>query len=526
MLLLTTGLLVGTMAWVFANPTGAAPDEVAHYVKAVAAGRGDLVGAPGPFPFVGENFTADQRRQVDRSFRAFSVPPRLRYQSTLPCMAFKPEVPADCLRSDRWEGAGEPSLSIVGAYQPFLYMPSGLLTRLSDHRSTAFLLARVGSAALSVSLLGMAAWLLLGHGRDQDQVGRRWRLVGLMLAVTPTVVFLTSAITASGPEVTGAIAVTAGVLRLSRDESRPRPAVWVVLGVAGFLLGLSRPLAPLWLALTGVLMVAMLGFSRTWNVVRDGGRFAVLGIALPAVAAAANLAWGLALGLNPPIMWGQLVAALRTAVGQSGQVTREAIGSFGWVDTPMPRPSYMVWIGLLLALMALAMTAGDRRQRRVLVGSAVACMSTILALGAGLAQHDQAVTGRYVLPVAVALPLLAGEVVARSSKWVAAPRLRHGVLAATISLIAVQVLGWLVNARRYAVGTRGPAQFLTHEVWSPPGGWWPWLLATLAAALLQGCSAVLVHRHERQGGTTGQGWHSLAASDRRGLPLALEHQEC
>jgi hypothetical protein len=393
---------------------------------------------------VAQVFTPAQRRQVDRSFRAFSVPPRLRFQGTLPCMAFKPEVPADCLGSDRPEAAGDPTLSIVGAYQPFLYVPSGLLTRLSNDRSTAFLLARVGSAVVSVSLLGMAAWLLLGYDGGQDKVGHRWRLLGLMLAVPPMVVFLASTITGSGPETTGAIAVTAGVLRLSRSQSPP-PKAWVVLGVAGFLLGLTRPLA-----------------------------------------------WGWALGISPPIVWARLAGALRATLGQLGQVLRQAIGSFGWLDTPMPTFSHVFWLALVLALAALAMVGGERRQRRVLIGSLAVCVSITLALGVLLAQHDQAVAGRYVLPVVIVLPMLAGEVVANSRGWAATERLRRGVLAATIAVAAVHVLAWLVNARRHAVGTEGPLQFLTNDVWSPLGGWWPWLLAAVAAAFLQAWSAVLL----------------------------------
>ena len=55
-LVLGFGLLV--VAWLFSDPASAAPDETAHYIKAYAAGRGDLVGTPGksmPGAFTGRS---------------------------------------------------------------------------------------------------------------------------------------------------------------------------------------------------------------------------------------------------------------------------------------------------------------------------------------------------------------------------------------------------------------------------------------------------------------------------------------
>src|SRR5437763_16453262 len=46
--LVAIGMALTLAGWLFANPPGAAPDEHAHYTKAVAAGRGDLRGAPVP----------------------------------------------------------------------------------------------------------------------------------------------------------------------------------------------------------------------------------------------------------------------------------------------------------------------------------------------------------------------------------------------------------------------------------------------------------------------------------------------
>ena len=47
-LLLALSVTLLTIAWIVANPPSAAPDETAHYIKALGAGDGDLVGKPPP----------------------------------------------------------------------------------------------------------------------------------------------------------------------------------------------------------------------------------------------------------------------------------------------------------------------------------------------------------------------------------------------------------------------------------------------------------------------------------------------
>ena len=92
--------------------------------------------------------------------------------------------------------------------------------------------------------------------------------------------------------------------------------------------------------------------------------------------------------------------------------------------------------------------------------------------------------GRYVLPVVVAVPLLAGELVFRNRGRL--PGSRHIPLLPLVTLVAAagHFAGWAVNARRSAVGFLGPLWFSGHSQWQPPLGWGPWLVVALTGALL------------------------------------------
>lgn len=484
--LLLLGLVLSTLAWIFGNPPTAAPDEPSHYFKAVAAGRGELVGVPGPFPFMAEAFTPAQRRQLDTTFRAFHIPSPLRFQGNLSCVAFQPHRTAGCLRDDRPEFAADPSPSIVGAYQPFVYLPAGVLTRWGQDRTAALWLARLGSAALSLGLLATAI-KLVWHG---DPVQRRFRLIGLVLAITPMVVFLISAIGSTGPEITASIAFTAGELRLMEGRSR---AVWLATGLAGMLLAVSRPLGPLWIAVIGALPIALLGWRRSWQLVRDSGGHAWLALGLVVTGLSANVAWGLALGLDTPVRWTGIDNAVGAVAARFGDILRQTIGVFGWQDTPMPQPAYAVWLILTSGLLLAGLVSGQRRQRLVLLTAVAAAGLVTLVVGALVEQNSLGMQGRYVLPVAVTLPLLAAELLARRS--IVVFRLaRQAVLLGALAAVAVHLLAWLTNARRYAVAINGPVWFFPQSQWAPPGGWWPWIGLAVAAALVNVAAAFSVYR--------------------------------
>ncbi len=89
----------------------------------------------------------------------------------------------------------------------------------------------------STALLLAALWLLW------SPAGPRTSLLGFALAVSPMVVFVSSVLSPSGPEVAGAICFAAALLRLGRDGEPPR-GVWVALAAGGVALAGSRALGP------------------------------------------------------------------------------------------------------------------------------------------------------------------------------------------------------------------------------------------------------------------------------------------
>ena len=74
--------------------------------------------------------------------------------------------------------------------------------------------------------------------------------------------------------------------------------------------------------------------------------------------------------------------------------------------------------------------------------------------------------GRYGLPLAAGVPIVAGILIARSPN---APALRGrlaGVLAVTFGVS--QVLALFQSLRRNSVGSTGPVFFFLHPTWAPP----------------------------------------------------------
>ena len=483
LLVLAYALLSG--AWIVGNPAGGAPDETAHYLKALAVAAGQPAGRPSDLqPSPGDS---KQAAWVKRTTRGVDVPAGLS-PAGLQCNAQRPTESARCQEAARPPDQRTPGRTYIGTHPPLPYVVPGGLARLADDPVTAIQLGRSGNAATSLALLAAAVALLWDKGSGVLSV------LGLVLAVTPMVVFLSSSLSASGPEVAAGICFFAALLRLGRPATDARPA-WTALGVSGVVLASSRSLGPAWVVLLALVALDAHGARESRLALRTGGRRAAWSVAAVAVAIVAGVGWELAVQPHGVIDTADLWDLVVTSLREVPSMVKHQIGVFGSLDTLMPPLAYRVWSTALVLLVLAAMWAGPRRQRVVLSGLVLTVVAvTVVVAVLNRAQTGFGMQGRYVLAFSASVPLLAGEVVSRRR-----PRLGGipPVLALAVALVpaaAVHALGWYANARRSAIGVDGPWLFVGRSEWAPGVGWYPLVALVAVASGLMALGPILARR--------------------------------
>ena len=468
------------LAWLGANPLGAAPDERDHYIKALATAEGHPIGnrlteVPG---------SSSSEIYVVSNARTFMLPYRLIPPADIACMAFHPSQSAACQDGVTYEtrpGVG-PQNSTEGSYQPYLYLLPGLFARAGWSFRAGFRLARLANLLTSIVLVALAAHMSWDPGRGSLS------LVGLMVAVTPMSLFLFASANTSGPEVAGGICFTAGLLAFFGREKCPQ---WYVLAasVGGAVLVLGRA--------TGVgfalLISATIAVLYDWNTIRlrlrSSGRFFFWGLALAFASMVAALSWEFTMHAHPASSPRLAISMLRPALHDLPLLFLEQVGVFGWLDTLMPTFVYSGWRVLVMMLVGSAFLLGSNRQRLGLLMMIASLLTADEFIDAVvLPPTGFGIQGRHTLPIAVAVPIAAAEIVR-----VNFPRVRMtgviGVLSAISAVVAfMQAVAWYANARRYAVGVTGTWMFFKVG-WRPAGGWLPWTaLAGLGVVCLASLS--------------------------------------
>jgi hypothetical protein len=182
--------------------------------------------------------------------------------------------------------------------------------------------------------------------------------------------------------------------------------------------------------------------------------------------------------------------AVATSFGRLGVLYRQAIGTFGWLDTPSPNVVVWTWTGLLTALLVIAVALGGRRWKLSLALCAVTTVVVPPLIEASQVEVQGLVwQGRYTLPLAMGLPIMAGRAADLSAHNLA----DWAAIAKVVVLLAVPMQGvaFYVALRRYAVGVDGPVWFVGSSQWQPPIP--IWTLLVLGCGTLLVAAAGLVH---------------------------------
>ncbi len=188
-------------------------------------------------------------------------------------------------------------------------------------------------------------------------------------------------------------------------------------------------------------------------------------------------------GLYP--QYANPVAAARVLLGFTNAYLHQMIGEFGWLDAPAPPVTTLLWfvaIGSLL-LVSLAIRGRIRGSLTIVVASlAVFAAPFVLqiptAVDAGIIWQ-----GRYALPAAVGVPMVASAVLSRApAAVVETTRVMTGWIVGGLAVAHVSAFLWA--SRRYSEGLDG--ELLTgRPEWSSPIGYLSGVgIYTLVVALL------------------------------------------
>jgi Predicted membrane protein (DUF2142) len=335
-----------------------------------------------------------------------------------------------------------------------------------------------------ISALMSGAFIATAITASRRMSSRSVVAAGLVLAVTPMVLFMSSVVNPNGLEIAASLAFwVCGLALVSTAHERIDNRLVAAVGFAGCVLALSRQLGPLWLALILLTVLGVTSRAALRNIVRSP--LARLWAALIAVSVLTQVAWGLIVRPRDATLVDRAPSNLSTlevvqdAFGSTLRWYREMIGWFGWRDTQAPVLTWLPWIAAIAFIFFLALAWANRRYAAGLIALFTAVIAVPVIIEA--TPYRSAGTfwqGRFILPLAVGVPILASFALASTQR---ARELITVRFAFTIGIVVgvAQLLAFAQNLRRYTVGYDGEIQYWKDPHWLPP---LPSLLLTLAYA--------------------------------------------
>ena len=459
-------LFVVIGAWSASQPLFSYPDEGAQTVKAQAVAHGQLT----------YEYTPSDQPSIGKA----TAP--LAYKEGIVaslCFIFSPGRPASC--AGPFQNSDRPVTldTYVSRYPPLYYLLVAPASLVSSP-SVGLYLMRLLSAAVSAAFLASA---LVSALRLRS---RPFLPLGVAVAMTPTAVYMASAVNPNGLEISSALCLwTAGLVYLC-DGSAGDLRLLSRVGLSAAVLVSMRGLSPLWLALIGLALLALCSRRRLRGVARRTSVRVWAGVVVAVTVAA--VAWIVAQhtlrigGSGVPAQW-TLWHIVTDAASFTLEYLREMVNVFAPYPYPAPSSPAFVWGLVTVALLALAMTSrgvarpARRRTAAVILALIVAVLLIPIVIDTVSARTEAFEwQGRYTLPLAVGIPVLAAYALGNDERLTRPPTLRLTAGVITFALVAEQIHQFVWTMHRYMVGINGPLDFLSGP-WQPPA---PPLLLTAA----------------------------------------------
>ena len=458
--LLAGGLVLMVVAWIGATVPFFGPDEASHYDRAITLTHGNILGPRSDYlPNPGLDPT--QEAFIDHDTRAVWVPAKLMAPDVI-CIDGKRNV-AGCLVA-----------TPVGNFAPLGYVLPAVAISASHDTASALWRARAASALQSLAFLLLAVALLWD--------GSGWSLLGLLAAVSPMALFCFSVVNLSGIEVASCLAFLAAILRVSRDGASAPASVWTAFTFAGVVALLTGPI-DLAFAIVDLAALAVLMDREQLRALRHR-RAARIAAAVLAPVAVLAFAYTRIAGFDSRFAITPVTSSLHGGLSQLGLVLKDGVGDFASQTVRLPLGVDLAWWLLVAGMIACALALGDRRERIAVAATTTIAIAFPVLFWAWIDRYSGfGLQGREVLPILMAVPLVAGEVIFRHRGALEGRRIPQIALASGLGLIAtIQAYAWWLSAGA-AAGTPGTIRFYAHATWIPPGGWTPWLTGAVAGTL-------------------------------------------
>ena len=507
-LLAISGLSL-VVAWVLASPVGASPDEAEHIAYAWATVTGQTMGGehmvsvPTKVAVNGRVVTVPGDHTMVTQVR---MPQKLLQYPAPICYEFNAAQPtSSCLPIPPDTQQLVTQTSVMSRYPPMFYVVDGVVLRAA----TAVDLS--GPRVLYAARLaaGLMSWLAVAFGvlLLARRFPARVVLLATLLGLPAMAWFLAASVNSNGLEAAAAFLLAAAVLSVRVDHFVGTRSLAAILAVplGTLLLAWTRPLSWVWASLILALLLVPTGRRRgeSWRQRLPIRRLGVLASTASAVVLASSMVWFIYALRVPasehgtlvnPASWAQLspVGRVILVLLHTGSSVTEQIGTFGWLDTPLPAVAVLAWVSITGAAVAVWSVG----RSLVMPRWSVAAVLVLGYLAAMLDEYRQAWgwQGRYLLPIAAAVCVFAIPGVKNGfERWTASRRVVPWMLVVLMAVNALSVV-WFLFRNMYGVKTwprRLPVAPLPVGTpgWVPPFGVVP-VLALVILALACGVGAV------------------------------------
>ena len=390
--------------WVLVMPPFAGSDEFDHAYRAAAAARGQ--------------WTIDPVAATRGTGAFVTVPADIVEAARGECEHLSYTEDHDCIGTPAGDGQTEVA-SGAGRYHPLFYAVIGT-PALPFHGETALYVMRAATALLAAAFV----WLAIRAASTWART--RWPYLGIAVACTPVVVYSSSIAAPNGVEMMSALALWMSLIGLLLAPPQEIRRLALYAAISGATLATLRPLGPLWclMVLAAVLVGVRADPGRIRSILRRPVVWA--GAALVAVSAVQSTLWVLAVdALKVGGVTGEptsLGHRLGLSATQLPAWVLQAIAAFPLRDQATHTAVYVCYLALFLVVVSLGLRYGTARSRTAIV--LVATTMLLLPYAMTVRSFDAygaAWQGRYGLPVAIGMVLLAAAALDRAERDVRGP---------------------------------------------------------------------------------------------------------